>query len=119
MIEGVAVPIPPCAQEAAVAAAAAVLAAIAAGVGVLPVESRERTSMTRWGHVLSTRLAAASTSSMTEGGCVARVERAIWVREGRDAGDVPRKPQRVDVYRWVTSRKNGSPKCTGAGRPRW
>ena len=47
MIEGVAVPIPPCEQEAAVAAAAAVLAAIAAGVGVLPVESRERTSMTR------------------------------------------------------------------------
>ena len=78
MIEGVAVPIPPCAQEAGVAAAAAAaaLAAIVVGVGVLPVESRERTSMTRWGQVLSTRLAAARTSSITEGGCVARVERA-------------------------------------------
>ena len=82
MIEGVGVALPPCMQEAAaaaavVAAAAEVLAAIAVGVGVLPVELRERTSMTRWGHVLSTRLAAARTSSMTEGGCVARVERAI------------------------------------------
>jgi hypothetical protein len=78
MIEGAAVPIPPCAQEAVVAAAAAAaLAAIAVGMGVLPAESRERTSITRWGQVLSTRLAAASTSSMTEGGCVARVERAI------------------------------------------
>jgi hypothetical protein len=45
MIEGVALPIPPYAQE-AVAAAAAAPPAIAVGVGVLPVESRERTSMT-------------------------------------------------------------------------
>ena len=44
MIEGVALPIPPCAQEAIAAAAA--LPAIVVGVGVLPVESRERTSMT-------------------------------------------------------------------------
>jgi len=53
------------------------------------------------------------------GGCVARVVRAIWVREGRDAGNVPRKPQSVEVYRCVTLRRNGSPKCTGAGCPRW
>jgi hypothetical protein len=77
MIEGVAVPIPPCAQEAVVDAAAAALAAMAVDVGVLPVESRERTSMTRWGQVLSMRLAAARTSSMIEGGCVARVVREI------------------------------------------
>jgi len=77
MIEGVVVPLLPGVQDAAAAAAAAALAAMAVGVGVEPVESRERTSITRCGQVLSMRLAAARTSSMTEGVCVARVERAI------------------------------------------
>ena len=52
-------------------------------------------------------------------GCAARVDSAICVRAGRDAGDEPRKPVSVDVYRCVTRCKNGSPKCIGAGRPRW
>jgi hypothetical protein len=56
---------------------------------------------------------------MIAGGCAARVDRAMCVRAGRDAGEEPRKPVRVDVYRCVTRCRNGSPKCIGAGRPRW
>src|SRR5258707_12398916 len=92
-MDGVVVPLLPCVQVAAAAAAAAVLAAIVVGVGVLPVPSRERTSMTRCGQVLSTRLAAARTSSMTEGGCLARGGRGIWGKEGGDEGGLPRKPK--------------------------
>ena len=117
-MEGVAVPLPPCVQVALAAEAAAAAEVMVLGVGVLPVASRERTSITRCGQVLSTRFAAARTSSMMEGGWVARVVRAICVREGRDAGDEPRKPQSVDVYKCVTLRRKGSPKCIGAGRPR-
>ena len=91
----------------------------AAVVWAEPVVSRERTSMTRCGHELSTRRAAAMTSSMTGDGCVARVQSATCVSVGSEAGDVPRKPESVEVYRCVTPRRKGSPKCTGAGRPTW
>ena len=88
-------------------------------VGPLPAASSVSTRMTRFGHELSMRRAAAITSSMTCAGCAARVESATCVRAGSEAGEVPRKPVSVDVYRCVTLRKKGSPKCTGAGRPRW
>jgi hypothetical protein len=70
MMECVTVLLIACVQEALAATAAAAAAEVTAGLGVLPVASRERTSMARCGQALSTRLAAVSTSSM--------VEEAVW-----------------------------------------